>query len=306
MSTPNGIACGSLREGVYNGREISIMPAYKLRGTMNLVHTETRRVLIIAKTYPELSTKYGETVCTAAVDEEGNPLRLYPIPFRYLKGPQRFERYQWVSLGLSKNPHDVRPESYRVDPDSISLGATISATPDEWGKRAEVVFKLQRWQYSSMNEVIRAQREHSYSLAFVRPLMIDGVSARRRTVLDAETFEQKLQRLKEHNSNARMQLKLFANTMPPKMKHLEFMGERVCVDWRCADQGCPSHSMQILDWEICELARRNGLEAARNKVRALVNSERYRTAFFLGNFHMYPGSFAIIGLWYPRRANRLF
>ena len=53
------------------------------------------RVFIIAKTYPELSSKYGETVCTAGVDEAGNPLRLYPIPFRYLSGPQRFKRYQW-------------------------------------------------------------------------------------------------------------------------------------------------------------------------------------------------------------------
>jgi hypothetical protein len=100
---------------------------------MNPVHTDLRRVLIIAKTYPELSTKYGETVCTAAVDEAGNPLRLYPIPFRYLRGPQRFQRYQWVSLGLSKTPYDVRPESYRVDPDSITLGSTVPATQDKWG-----------------------------------------------------------------------------------------------------------------------------------------------------------------------------
>jgi hypothetical protein len=140
----------------------------------------------------------------------------------------------------------------------------------------------------------------------LRLLMITGVSTRKRTVQDAETFEQKLRLLKERNSSARMQLELFENTMPPRMKHLEFSGERVCVDWRCADDSCPGHSMQILDWEICELARRSGLESARNKVESLLDSERYRTAFFLGNFYMYPGSFAIIGLWYPRRANRLF
>ena len=75
---------------------------------MNPLPTDLRRVLIIAKTYPELSSKYGETVCTAAVDEQGNPLRLSRIPFRYLEGPQRFQRYQWVWLSLSKNPHDVQ------------------------------------------------------------------------------------------------------------------------------------------------------------------------------------------------------
>ena len=157
-----------------------------------------------------------------------------------------------------------------------------------------------------MNELIRVQQEHGSSLAFIRPLVITRVSARKRTVQDAETFEQKLRWLKDRNTNARMQLELFENTMPPKMKNLEFVGERVCVDWRCADGGCLGHSMQVLDWEVCELARKSGLEAARNKVQTLLDLERYRPAFFLGNFYMYPASFAIIGLWYPRWTNRLF
>jgi hypothetical protein len=273
---------------------------------MNPPDTDIRRVLIIAKTYPELSSKYGETVCTAAVDEEGTPLRLYPIPFRYLDGPQRFQRYQWVSLSLTKSQHDLRPESYSLHPESITLGSTMPPTPDEWGKRADSVLKSQLWQYASMKALFRAQREHSYSLAFIRPLAINGVSARKRTTHDAETFEQKLRWLKERNANARLQLELFENTMPPRMKHLEFVDERVCVDWRCADEDCAGHSMQVLDWEICELARKNGLDAAINKVRVLLDLERYRSAFFLGNFFMYPASFAIIGLWYPRRSTRLF
>lgn len=90
------------------------------------------------------------------------------------------------------------------------------------------------------------------------------------------------------------------------MKNLEYMGERVCIDWRCADEDCTAHSMQILDWEICELARKNGVEAAKAKVESLLDSNRYKTSFILGNFHMYPGSFAIIGLWYPLCSNRLF
>jgi hypothetical protein len=262
--------------------------------------------LIIAKTYPELSSKYGETVCTAAVDEEGNPLRLYPIPFRYLQGPQRFRRYQWVSLSLTKSSQDPRPESYNVDASSIELGSILPSTSDEWGKRAEWVLKSQRWQYSSMNAVLRAQRDDRYSLAFMRPFLITGVGARKRTAEEAESFDQKLKGLKERNIDARRQLELFEKTMPPTMKHLQFVGERICVDWRCADEDCAGHSMQVLDWEICELARKEGLDAAREKVQTLLDLERYRSAFFLGNFHMYPASFAIIGLWYPLRNEGLF
>jgi hypothetical protein len=40
-------------------------------------------------TIPELSLKYTETVCTGGVLENGRPIRLYPIPYRYLEGAQR-------------------------------------------------------------------------------------------------------------------------------------------------------------------------------------------------------------------------
>ena len=40
------------------------------------------RVLIIVKTYPTLSRKYGETVCTAGLREDGSWMRIYPVPFR--------------------------------------------------------------------------------------------------------------------------------------------------------------------------------------------------------------------------------
>jgi hypothetical protein len=264
------------------------------------------RVFIIAKTYPELSSKYGETVCTAGVDEAGNPLRLYPIPFRYLSGPQRFKRYQWIDASLAKSARDIRPESYTLRADTITLAEEVPVTPDEWGKRAEIVLKSSRWQFSSMRDLLEAQRTSGRSLAFVRPTSFIGVSVRRRDADDADTFQEKLEELKKRNVVARQQLDLFEQTVPPAMKNLEYVGERVCIDWRCADEDCSGHSMQILDWEICELARKIGVEAAKAKVESLLDSDRYKTAFILGNFHMYPSSFAIIGLWYPLCSNRLF
>jgi hypothetical protein len=265
-----------------------------------------RRVFIIAKTYPELSSKYGETVCTAGIDEDGNPLRLYPIPFRYLSGPQRFRRYQWISASLSKSQRDLRPESYNLDSQSIQLGEEVPVTPDEWGKRADIILKSDSWQYSSMKALLENQRAEGRSLAFVRPREITGVSVRKRSSEDAESFEQKLKSLRSSNAAARKQLDLFESTVPRLMKNLQYVGERVCIDWLCSDADCPGHSMQVLDWEICELARRHGLDAAKAKVESMFNSDRYRTALILGNFHMFPGSFAIIGLWYPLRNERLF
>ncbi len=43
------------------------------------------KVLIAVKTYPTLSTKYDELVCTAGFLEDGSWVRVYPIPFRKLE-----------------------------------------------------------------------------------------------------------------------------------------------------------------------------------------------------------------------------
>ena len=47
---------------------------------------EKKRIYIIVKTYPTISDKYSELVCTAGVLEDVSWIRLYPIPFRNIHG----------------------------------------------------------------------------------------------------------------------------------------------------------------------------------------------------------------------------
>ena len=50
-----------------------------------------RDILILVKTYPEISRKYTETVCTAGILADSKEMvRLYPIRFRYLEGRHQF------------------------------------------------------------------------------------------------------------------------------------------------------------------------------------------------------------------------
>ena len=51
---------------------------------------ERRRVLIVVKTYPTPARKSVEVSCTAAVTEDGEWIRLFPIPYRFLTDSQRF------------------------------------------------------------------------------------------------------------------------------------------------------------------------------------------------------------------------
>ncbi len=69
------------------------------------------RILITVKTYPTLSSKYDELVCTAGLREDGSWVRIYPIPFRKLDYDSRYAKYQWIELNLVKNTSDPRPET---------------------------------------------------------------------------------------------------------------------------------------------------------------------------------------------------
>jgi hypothetical protein len=72
-----------------------------------------QRVLITVKTYPTLSRKYGETVCTAGIREDGTWVRIYPVPFRRLTEEQQYRKFDWLECGLVRNTSDPRPETYR-------------------------------------------------------------------------------------------------------------------------------------------------------------------------------------------------
>src|SRR5436190_17633006 len=71
------------------------------------------RILITVKTYPTLSRKYGETVCTAGVREDGSWVRLYPVPFRRLDEEQQYAKFDWVECRVGRNTSDPRPETFR-------------------------------------------------------------------------------------------------------------------------------------------------------------------------------------------------
>jgi hypothetical protein len=66
------------------------------------------RILITVKTYPVLSLKYAELVCTAGVTESGEWRRLYPIKFRQLQDAQQYKKYQQLPEGSWGTPIDCK------------------------------------------------------------------------------------------------------------------------------------------------------------------------------------------------------
>ncbi|WP_144057572.1 hypothetical protein [Novipirellula maiorica] len=93
------------------------------------------RVLVNCKTYPAVSTKYVETVCTGGVDENGKFTRLYPIPFRFLPETEKYQRWDVIKLRAYKDTKDKRPESWHLAP----------GTPIEVEKK--IISERQRWEW---------------------------------------------------------------------------------------------------------------------------------------------------------------
>ncbi|MFC2141063.1 hypothetical protein ACFLQP_02070 [Acidobacteriota bacterium] len=131
--------------------------------------TKTEKVLITVKTYPTLSEKYGELVCTAGVREDGSWVRIYPLPFRRFEQYKRFAKYTWIELQLTKNKADHRPESLRP----VGLDFKVLEHVDyknNWGKRKKLVLKNNI--YDDMALLIDKAKANQLSLALFKPTKI--------------------------------------------------------------------------------------------------------------------------------------
>lgn len=262
---------------------------------------EERRFLIWGKTAPQLSLKYFETVCTGAVLEDGSPIRLYPIPFRYLEGTQ-FKKYQWMTARIAKDTFDSRPESYRINCDTIQLGEFVPPDEMEWYARREIMFRDPNWQSDSMSAIVDRQAATKHSLAVVSPKEIISVDLRPRPEDEELSFDLKRDRIvarwKEQKEGF-----LFSDFLPAELKNLDFLRNRIHVRWRCADGN--EHYMQIMDWEVLEQQRRIGDEKTLENVCRHLDLGTYALRFFLGNIKEHPTRFTIVGLWYPKRKTGL-
>lgn len=117
---------------------------------------ETEAVILI-KASPQVGTKRGETVCCAGITMDGNWVRLYPVAFRKLEDAQQFSRWDRVRFKWHKPKDDVRPESRRVEQDSIEIIGELQKN-----ERAKLLNRL---------EVtgLKATSEAGKSLALLRP-----------------------------------------------------------------------------------------------------------------------------------------
>jgi hypothetical protein len=99
---------------------------------MNTMHVDD--FVVLGRTVPEESKKYGKRVCMAGYSPENNQfLRVYPlrVPVGENADANSFKARHSYSLDLRRNPQDSRAESWRVADEQ-------KPTSTPWDRAAEI------------------------------------------------------------------------------------------------------------------------------------------------------------------------
>ncbi len=285
-------------EHIYNviptclGTQAGLCPAIEV--TMQWVK---KRLLVWGTTYPEFSKKYFETVCTGALDEEtGKLIRIYPLTLRHIENPPG--KYSWIVAEIARNTADPRPESYRINQQTIEIVGHLD-TKDRWLARKEQVLRPGNV-FQSVNALLAAEAADGTSLGLVQPGRVVRAYARRRTKQEhADWIKQRDAALANRD--------LFVD-VDSKVKDLVMPGVEYRLEWVCSDHACSiQHDMSILDWGTYVLSRK--LYAARGasiaedkvieKIEEYLNLVKNEPYLFLGNSQKHPKSFMIVGVFHP-------
>lgn len=249
---------------------------------------ETKKALIVARTYPIPAKSGVEVSCTAAITDDGKWLRLHPVPYRFLDNDKRFTKYQWIEVETTKSS-DSRLESYKPSIHSIKILTKVLPTTNEWEARKQIVFPLRA---RSLCDLQRERKANKHpTLGLFRPKVIKQL----RITPATSTWTQGQLDMLRHG-------KLFDNQ--PQIE-LEKIPHYFTYVFHCDEDVCKGHSLHCTDWEMGQSWRSWTRQYGGNweaKFRQKYDTEMIGQKdlhFFVGTTQERPHVWIIIGLFYP-------
>lgn len=257
---------------------------------------ERKRVLILCKTYPSPSTSYVETSCVAGMDESGNLIRLFPVPFRLVSDDQQFKKWQWISARVRKAREDRRPESHRISVDTIEILGDQLPTRNDWAERRIAISSVPV--FDSFEALDAAREIDGTTLGLLRPKRILDLLI---TKADSPNWSaDETAKLMQ----AQTQGSLFDQDVEQKslmtLKKLPFDFHYL---YECETDGIVSrHKHKLVDWEAGALfwnvSRKPDWQAL-FKQKYLTEFAAKDLLFLMGTIHRFPKQWLIVGVIYP-------
>ncbi|GLI45251.1 hypothetical protein [Methanoculleus bourgensis] len=257
---------------------------------------EKKRVYVIVKTYPEYSRKSRNWVaCTAGLTEEGDWIRLYPIPTKHYIGDNKIRKFDLVEVICQKATSEKlgRKESYKVKDgsDITVIDCSLSGTPTSkiWEKRNKLILDNVD---PSLSHLGSKYREDKTSLGLIKP----------KEVLEFYSREE----LKIYTDSNQYQQGIDGSKTPVIQKiPYPFAYRFKCSD-SCLTCSNGHHDILCEDWELLEAYRRWGQkygdvqtlwEKLYGRFYAWMLNER--DLYFVVGMHSLQPTWLIIGLYYP-------
>lgn len=255
------------------------------------------RVLILCKTYPSPSGKHAETSCVAAIDDNGNLVRLFPVPFRLISDAKQFRKWQWVSIQFQKARKDHRPESHTLNIDAIECDADTLSTKNNWEARRSAFQGTPV--FSDYDAVERNRIQNGHTLALLRPKRLLGldITPLKDPLWTAAEKEKLLGRQKQaglFDANDATDIKLLRK-LP-----FDFHYRYVCE----VDHEEREYRHKIVDWEVgalfwnCHQKHGRGWEEPFRQKLEIEFASR-DLIFLMGTIHRFPDQWLIVSLIYP-------
>jgi hypothetical protein len=255
-----------------------------------LIKKETKKALIVVRTYPTPARMGVEVSCTAAITDNGQWLRVFPVPWRLLDADQQFRKYQWVELTVTK-ASDPRPESYKLRQGGIKIVSFVPAA-HEWRERKEIVFPLRS---HCLCCLVRQRDADGYpTLGIFRPERIE------RLEIFPETPSWTPAQLE-----ALRQGQLFGKVPQSELEKIPFKFQ---YKFFCNHGNCTGHTLMCTDWEMAQSWRKWRMQYGdgwEQKFRDRYESDMIQkcdTHFYVGTVHRHPHKWIIVGLFYPPKS----
>ncbi len=240
------------------------------------------RILVTVKTYPTLSRKYGETVCTAGIRSDGSWVRIYPVPFRSLGEKEQYRKYDWLECDLIKHESDPRPESFR--PADLKQFNPVDhlGTEDNWRERRRLILE-KATVYTRLEPLLEGAKSNALSLAVFKPAEVIDF------VWEEEEREWDLKKVEEMRIRTRQGVLFEEDSWKQTFRLIKKLPYSFSYRFRDADSR--TSEMQVLDWEVgqlfwnCMRQYGNDESIALAKVR-----ERYYDDFTKKDLHFFLGT----------------